>query len=334
LEFGRVLGCAGSFDDAHMSACQCPIPQGPCLPFDIDAIILSFVDEVCLPLQRMSTRQYLAVLPSFLELSSTLPASFLEDGTVGAFQPSSFVLQGLSSRLTREVALQYVEAARRHHGKFEIEDDSKIFFNCHKTRYILAGNCAIDHLASTIEALKAFEVLPEFDLATRINQIIHGGREGGACEEEGEEGERGRGEGGQGRTGGGVGGGEGGERVGVEEGGEGGQGRTGGGVGGGEGGERVGVEDGGEGGQGRMGGGVGGGEGEGEEDKGVVEKRMTPHEAAQHMGPGESCNYDECCVFIDKMSYFHGVFLDFTTNCHTFLDIVVYFVTPCHKLYD
>jgi hypothetical protein len=88
--------------------------------------------------------------------------------------------------------------------------------------------------------------------------------------------------------------------------------------------------------------GCGKGEGEGDEDgqegggggEGVVEKRMTPHEAAQHMGPGEFCNHDECCVFLDKMSYFHGVFLDFTTDCHRFLDIVVYFVTTCHKLYD
>ena len=290
MEFRRVLGSAGSFDDAHMAACQCLIPQGPCLPFDIDAIILSFVDEVCLPLQRGNTRQYLAVLPSFLELSSTLPASALEDGTVGAFQPSSFVLIGLSSPLTREVALQYVEVARRHHGKLEIEEDSKIFFNCHKTRYILAGNCAFDHLASTIEAMKAFEALPEYDLAIRINQILHRGRDGRGCGEEGEEGE---GEGGG--VDGGVGRGEGGE-VGQGAGGGvgGGEGQgTGGGVAGG-----VGRGEGGEVGQG-AGGGVGGEEGEGEreEDGGgqevggegedFVKKRMTPHEAAQHLGPGE-----------------------------------------------
>ena len=196
LEFGRVLRGGGSFEDAHMAACERSLRQGPCLPFDIDAIIMPFVDEVCLPLQLSNTRQYIAVLPSFLELSSRLPETALEDGTVGIFQPSSFVLQGLSSPLTRDVALQYVQVARKHHGKLEIEDDSKIFFHCHKTRFILGGNCAIDQLASTIEALKAFEAAPDFDLPMRINEILHrgrqhGGRKDGGCEEEGAEGEGG-----------------------------------------------------------------------------------------------------------------------------------------------
>ena len=102
-------------------------------------IIIPFVDEVCLPLQLSNTRQYIAVLPSFLELSSRLPETALEDGTVGIFQPSSFVLQGLSSPLTRDVALQYVQVARKHHGKLEIEDDSKIFFHYHKTRVSTLG---------------------------------------------------------------------------------------------------------------------------------------------------------------------------------------------------
>ena len=167
-----------------MAACSCPTPLGLCVPFDMDDIILSFVDEVCLPLNRVNLARYLPVLPSFLELSRTLPASALEDGIVGAFQPSSFVLQGLGSSLTRQVALQYLDVARHHHGKMEIEDESKIFFHGFKTRFIVAGNCAIDQLESTIEELKALD-LDSFDVSLRINEILHrrqhehGGREGG-----------------------------------------------------------------------------------------------------------------------------------------------------------
>ena len=116
-----------------MAACSCPTPLGLCVPFDMDDIILSFVDEVCLPLNRVNIARYLPVLPSFLELCRALPASTLENGIVGAFQPSSFVLQGLGSSLTRQVALQYLDVARHHHGKMEIEDESKIFFHGFKT---------------------------------------------------------------------------------------------------------------------------------------------------------------------------------------------------------
>ena len=150
----------------------------------MDDIILSFVDEVCLPLNRVNLARYLQVLPSFLELCRALPASALEDGIVGAFQPSSFVLQGLGSPLTRQVALQYLDVARNHHGKMEIEDEFKIFFHGFKTRFIVAGNCAIDQLESTIEELKALD-LDSFDVSLRINEILHrrqhehGGREGG-----------------------------------------------------------------------------------------------------------------------------------------------------------
>ena len=304
-----------------MAACSCPTPLGLCVPFDMDDIILSFVDEVCLPLNRVNLARYLPVLPSFLELSRTLPASALEDGIVGAFQPSSFVLQGLGSSLTRQVALQYLDVARHHHGKMEIEDESKIFFHGFKTRFIVAGNCAIDQLESTIEELKALD-LDSFDVSLRINEILHrrqhehGGREGGG---EGEDGGEGGEEGGNpptpatptqtpatstpatssptpatttpGRKGGegcGVGGG-----AGVGEGG--GKG-VGGGVGQGFGGTEA------------------DGEGKGVEMEAEESKesaRMTAHELAQRMGPGEFGYYDECCVFLDKMSCFVWHFYGF-----------------------
>ena len=171
-------------EEAFSEICRRPLCDHVGFPADIRRIIPQLVDDVCLPLQRLSLVPCLPVLESFMALSAEFQSNLIENYRIGRYQPSAFVIKGMSSALTKTACMEYVRLAQERitlglHGK--VDPSVALFFHGQDSIFVLGARCLLSDLGNVIQAVKdqqdiKSQVITKMEehletLGLRVNQI-------------------------------------------------------------------------------------------------------------------------------------------------------------------
>ena len=153
-------------DAVFSEMCRRPVTEHVGFPVDLKDKVPQLVDDVCLPLQRLSIFPCLPVLEAFLQLSKTFRQNLISPNRVGQFQPSTFVIKGMSSNLTKMACMEYVRLAHERtklgpHGK--LDPSVALFFHGQDSAFVHGSRCILADLGDVIQAVRD-QKESEFDI--------------------------------------------------------------------------------------------------------------------------------------------------------------------------